>query len=98
MKKTKLIVTLVMIAIMIALLVVAGITGGAQSTVDCPDCEPGNADCETCIGQGVVVASFWALLPPIIAIVLALITKEVYSTLFGLLLFYVSFIYEILHL
>ena len=26
--------------------------------------------------------SFWALLPPIIAITLALITKEVYSSLF----------------
>lgn len=29
-----------------------------------------------------VYATFWALLPPIIAIVLALITKEVYSSLF----------------
>ena len=28
------------------------------------------------------VNSFWALLPPIIAIALALITKEVYSSLF----------------
>ena len=27
-------------------------------------------------------ATFWALLPPIVAIVLALITKEVYSSLF----------------
>ena len=27
-------------------------------------------------------ASFWALVPPIVAIVLALITKEVYSSLF----------------
>ena len=27
-------------------------------------------------------ATFWALLPPIIAILLALITKEVYSSLF----------------
>ena len=82
MKKTKLIVTLVMIAVMVALLAVAGFTGGAQSTVDCPDCDPGTADCELCGGDGVVVGSFWALLPPIIAIVLALITKEVYSSLF----------------
>lgn len=27
-------------------------------------------------------ATFWALVPPIVAIVLALITKEVYSSLF----------------
>ena len=40
-------------------------------------------------------ATFWALLPPIIAIALALITKEVYSSLFvGILvggLFYAGF-------
>ena len=39
--------------------------------------------------------SFWSLVPPIIAIVLALITKEVYSSLFiGILagaLFYANF-------
>lgn len=40
-------------------------------------------------------ATFWALVPPIVAIVLALITKEVYSSLFiGILvggLFYSGF-------
>ena len=40
-------------------------------------------------------ATFWALLPPVIAIVLALVTKEVYSSLFvGILmgaLFYAGF-------
>ena len=45
-----------------------------------------------------VYATFWALLPPIIAIVLALITKEVYSSLFiGILvgaLFYSGFSFE----
>ena len=43
-------------------------------------------------------ASFWALIPPIVAIVLALITKEVYSSLFiGILvggLFYSGFTFE----
>ena len=43
-------------------------------------------------------ASFWALIPPIVAIVLALITKEVYSSLFvGILvggLFYSGFGFE----
>ena len=48
----------------------------ADLVFDCPDC------CETCGGEGQVVGSFWALLPPIIAIGLALITKEVYSSLF----------------
>ncbi len=45
-------------------------------TAVCPDC------CETCGGAGIVQGSIWALLPPIIAIGLALITKEVFSSLF----------------
>lgn len=44
-------------------------------------------------------ASFWALVPPIVAIVLALITKEVYSSLFvGILIggvFYSGFQFEL---
>ena len=43
-------------------------------------------------------ATFWALIPPVVAIVLALITKEVYSSLFvGILvggLFYSGFCFE----
>ena len=43
----------------------------------CPAC------CETCGGTGISQAgSLWALLPAIIAIALALVTKEVYSSLF----------------
>lgn len=60
----------------------------------CYECEECNFTgiCETCGGSGVIdvrdgassdfFASFWALVPPIIAIALALITKEVYSSLF----------------
>ena len=64
----------------------------------CPDCDgegivcEHDGICETCNGTGVVdvrdsassdyFAKFWALIPPIIAIALALITKEVYSSLF----------------
>ena len=48
--------------------------------------------------QPAVYATFWALVPPIVAIVLALITKEVYSSLFiGILvgaLFYSGFSFE----
>ncbi len=65
--------------------------------IECPDCatvgvvlsEEGQAvPCETCGGTGYTQSSsrFYntalSLLPPIIAIVLALITKEVYSSLF----------------
>ena len=59
------------------------------------------AECDVCEGTGVITStsrmafSFWALVPPIVAIILALITKEVYSSLFvGILLgalFYSNF-------
>lgn len=55
------------------------VCGGAP-VVDCPDCDGGV--CGTCGGEATVVGSYWALLPPIIAIGLALITKEVFSSLF----------------
>ena len=81
--------------------------------IECTDCgavgvvltEEGTAaPCETCGGTGYVESSsrffntFWSLLPPIIAIALALITKEVYSSLFiGILmggLLYSNFAFE----
>ena len=86
--------------------------------IECSDCgavgivltdEGTAAPCETCGGTGYVESSsryfntFWSLLPPIIAIALALITKEVYSSLFiGILvggLLYSNFAFEatILH-
>ena len=46
--------------------------------VSCPVCT-----CGTCAGAGKVQGTFWALIPPVIAIGLALITKEVYSSLFA---------------
>ena len=54
---------------------------------ECGDCAGENL-CATCEGTGEVPAdskfysTFWALVPPVIAIALALITKEVYSSLF----------------
>ena len=68
--------------IIIALMIYAAISGGALGTVDCPDCDAAGTVCETCAGEGTVIGSWWALIPPIIAIGLALITKEVYSSLF----------------
>ena len=70
---------------------------------DCADCAGTNV-CSECEGTGYVESpsrfynSFWSLLPPIIAIALALITKEVYSSLFlGILvggLLYANFGFE----
>ena len=82
MSKSKKIVLVIAILAIVALLVVAAVTGGALATVDCPDCDVAGAECDTCGGEGVVQGSWWALLPPVIAIGLALITKEVYSSLF----------------
>ena len=60
-----------------------------------------DGECGVCEGTGETTStsrmafSFWALVPPIVAIILALITKEVYSSLFvGILLgalFYSNF-------
>lgn len=53
---------------------------------------------EDMAAESAMYATFWALVPPIVAIVLALITKEVYSSLFiGILvggLFYSEFSFE----
>ncbi len=83
----KRLVTLIIASVVIlTLLIVAVATGTVKNTVKCPDCgASGLIDgetCETCGGAGKVVGSLWALLPPVIAIGLALITKEVFSSLF----------------
>lgn len=86
MSRAKKITLIIAVVIILALLIFAGVTGAAKGTVTCPDCSgsgAGEADiCETCGGLGTVRGTLWALLPPIIAIGLALITKEVYSSLF----------------
>ncbi|MBQ8331399.1 MAG: Na+/H+ antiporter NhaC family protein [Clostridia bacterium] len=83
MTKSKKITLIIAAVVILALLVAAGVTNAANGTVDCPDCEGlGALLCETCEGEGVVRGTLWALLPPVIAIGLALITKEVYSSLF----------------
>jgi len=83
MTKTKKITLAVAIVIIIAAMVYAGVTGAANGTVTCPDCgTAADLSCETCGGEGVVRGTLWAILPPVIAIGLALITKEVYSSLF----------------
>ena len=84
-KSRKILLAVVAVAI-VGLLIWAGVSGGAMATAPCVDCAGAGlvdgADCETCGGAGSVTASWWALVPPVIAIGLALITKEVYSSLF----------------
>ena len=84
MTKGKKITLLVAVVLILAALVFAAITDAANGTVDCPDCDGPISQliCETCGGEGAVRGTLWALLPPVIAIGLALITKEVYSSLF----------------
>ena len=77
-KKT--ITLLVSGVVILALLIIAVATNAVHNLLDCPDCTGG--ECDTCGGAGVVEGSLWALLPPVIAIGLALITKEVFSSLF----------------
>lgn len=72
--------------IIIALLIVAVATDTVHNTLTCSTCQGTGiflgSTCEKCGGEGTGIGSFWALLPPIIAIALALITKEVFSSLF----------------
>lgn len=91
MSKTKKIVFAIACVAIVAILATAFFTGGSLKTAPCLDCDgvgtvlsdDGIAvACESCEGSGQVRASFWALVPPLIAIGLALITKEVYSSLF----------------
>ncbi len=78
----KTIATLIAGVVIIALLLVAVLTGTVNNLLPCPENCGASADCETCGGSGNVIGSIWALLPPVIAIGLALITKEVFSSLF----------------
>ncbi len=84
-KSRKILLAVVAVAI-VGMLVWAGVSGGSLATAPCVDCGGAGlveeAACESCAGEGLVRASWWALVPPVIAIGLALVTKEVYSSLF----------------
>jgi len=76
-------------AVLIVLLIVAIVTKSAETILNCPTCDGTGTylgdSCPKCDGEvGFIkhIGSIWALLPPIIAITLALITKEVFSSLF----------------
>ena len=98
--------TIILALMVCALLATFAFADGEQ--VSCPDCEGlGSVECATCEGAGAIDAphesnmygTFWSLVPPIVAIVLALITKEVFSSLFiGIVvgcLFYANFNIEL---
>ena len=93
MKKT-MIRKIAVVAILIIAFVILSVVMPGQHNLKCGDCDgTGMVDaavCEACAGSGVgtepadsnYYSTFMALAPPIIAIVLALVTKEVYSSLF----------------
>ena len=70
----------------LTLLIVLTATDAVHKLVTCSTCSGTGVflgeECEMCGGATVGVGTIWALLPPIIAIGLALITKEVFSSLF----------------
>lgn len=89
-KKTILyiIATVLVIAVVALCAVQSANIGQSSVMVKCATCEGAGGECADCGGVGEVAASsnvystFWALVPPLIAIGLALVTKEVYSSLF----------------
>ena len=84
----KKIVNIIVICLALFLVILVASLINNDGTVVCPDCFGNDAECETCEGTGHIevdnryYGTFVALVPPIIAIVLALVTKEVYSSLF----------------
>lgn len=86
MKKSKKIFALLMLcAAMIMAFAVSAFASGDEAGV-CEVCGNLLEKCDFCGKaphvQSSMVGTFWSLVPPVIAIVLALITKEVYSSLF----------------
>ena len=98
----KLLAILMLVLILASVLTIAVFADGdsgssAVTHITCTTCEGTSEfngdECGECGGTGVLESdsymafTFWALVPPLVAIILALITKEVYSSLFiGVLL------------
>ncbi len=90
MKKST-IIKLIVCLIALAVVIFSAVTVRSDVTVLCDVCEGAEeavANCENCGGAGEIAApsnyyaTYVSLLPPILAIILALMTKEVYSSLF----------------
>ncbi len=82
----KTITLLIASVIILGALIVLTQSGVVHTSQTCTLCSGTGAilgeECKICEGVGSGTGSIWALLPPIIAIALALITKEVFSSLF----------------
>ena len=88
--KKNLTIKIAVVAVLLIAFAVLAFVAPAQNNMKCEECEAKSATCEVCGGTGVgdtpadsnYYSTFMALAPPVIAIVLALVTKEVYSSLF----------------
>ncbi len=92
--KKKLLRNILVVAVLLIAFAVAAVALKGEHNLKCGECDGTGmvdaATCETCAGTGVgdevadshYYSTVLALAPPVIAIVLALITKEVYSSLF----------------
>ena len=75
-------IIVICLALLLVILMASLINNGGS--VVCPECFGNDPECEECGGTGHIevdnryFGTFVALVPPIIAIVLALVTKEVY--------------------
>lgn len=107
--RRRILTVLMLVVMVVSMLTVFAFAAGDDddpaSSIVCSTCEGtglvNGEECGECEGTGALTSdsrmafTFWALVPPIVAIALALITKEVYSSLFiGIVLgglFYTNF-------
>ena len=88
--KKNMTIKLAVVALLLIAFVVFAIVAPAENNMKCEECGAQAETCDVCGGTGVgetpadsnYYSTFMALAPPVIAIVLALVTKEVYSSLF----------------
>lgn len=87
-RKTKVFSIIVLAMLLASLFAITAFAGSQTVCTTCWGEASAMAECEDCGGTGILESdsdyafSFWALVPPIVAIGLALITKETYSSLF----------------
>ena len=86
----KLALKIAVVVLLLAAVVVLACTVGGEHMLKCDVCEGKTVECDACGGTAISTtpadsnyySTIASLLPPVIAIVLALLTKEVYSSLF----------------
>lgn len=87
-RKTKIFSIAVLAMLLASMFAITAFAGSQTVCTSCWGEASAMAACEECGGTGLLESdsdfafSFWALIPPIVAIALALITKETYSSLF----------------